>query len=174
MTPVDLVESRAVEPLALSFGLMTSLKKRRASSASSSIRMASTLIFSASDNSMTTFPMSLPLTLPLPVLLLVFPFPLCLPFETVPLLALLAQLPDDTLWPILAIGAGVRTGLTILQTLPAVAYSHFLALNICLAVRVISTLHRFFSLPLPALNTPPRGKASCPYGAGTWQPHIHP
>jgi len=78
-------------------------------------------------------------------IIFIYSFALCFPFEAVALFALPAQLPYNTLGAILAVGTGIRTGLTVIQALLTIAYSHFLALNVGLTVRMISALHCFFS-----------------------------
>jgi hypothetical protein len=55
--------------------------------------------------------------------------------------ALATHFPDNTLWPELAIGAWVGTGLTLIKAFLAVTGLHLLAGDISGTIRMISALH---------------------------------
>jgi len=67
--------------------------------------------------------------------------PFCLSLKTVSLCALSAHFPDYALGAELAVGAGVGTGLAVLEAFLAVADRHLLALDKGLTARVIPACH---------------------------------
>jgi hypothetical protein len=62
-------------------------------------------------------------------------------FQAIPFVTLLAQFPNDALRAEFAIITRIRARLTILQTLLAVTYLHFLTRDISFAIRVKPALH---------------------------------
>jgi hypothetical protein len=62
-------------------------------------------------------------------------------FQAIPFVTLLAQFPNDALCAEFAIITRIRARLTILQTLLAVTYLHFLTPDISFAIRMKPALH---------------------------------